>query len=157
MRTETRKLKCPLTDSEVASRAALQATEALEHAKLEGELETWWSSAREAKKAREKKITEKAGEVLALARQVASRSEERHVECLWHADLDGGYEYLTRNDTGQAIERRKLSEERRQLVIGEKLQEANTNQLKLWEEQLRNNAPEIEAGDEQGGGDGLDA
>lgn len=135
-RKETRRLRCPLTDAEVASRAALLASESVERAKMERHLEEFQDSHKDAVKARKDLIKEKVGEVMALADQVATRSEMRHTDCEWRADLDGGWEFLIRFDTGQAVERRKLSDERRQLVIGERLEEATADQLKLWESQI---------------------
>ena len=143
-RKETRRLRCHRTDAEVASRAALLASESVERAKMERDLEDFQVSHKDAVKARKDLVKEKVGEVMALADQVATRTELRHTDCEWRTDLDGGWEFLVRLDTNQAVERRRLTEERRQLVIGERLEEATATQIKLWETQINGSSPEPE-------------
>jgi hypothetical protein len=117
----------------------------------EEEAATRAEAAKAAIKAEKERLKRKRGELDALAEAVTSRKIKVDVDCDWRYSLgqEGGVKILVRRDTGQAVERRAVTPEERQLVIGERLEEANEEQLKIWEEQLAAQpAPEVVAEEE---------
>lgn len=133
---EMRALACDLTEEEIHLKGAELARTAIQEAAAEGALEGMKADHKEAVKASKVGLADIRGHRQRLAGEIASRSQERDVRCRWHADLDGGFTYLVREDTGRAILREKMLDEERQLAIGEKLASASSSQLALWEAQL---------------------
>lgn len=137
---ETRSLTVDLTDEQVESRSRQLARGHLDLAKDRAELDRRKSDQKAAWKAEEKGLDRRAGELDSLAQAVATRKIKTDVDCDWRYYLgpegSNGTKILVRRDTGQAIEQRPVTTEERQLVIGERLEEANEEQLKIWEEQL---------------------
>lgn len=135
---EMRSLWVSLSDEQVEARARQLSRGTIDLADAETEFETWQAGQKEAIKARRKDLGKRRGELEALAHAVAERRIRTDIECDWHYNLtdEGGFKILVRRDTGEAVERRTITAEERQLVIGEKLEEANVEQLALWEQQL---------------------
>lgn len=133
---EMRALPCDLSEEEIHLKGAELARTAIQEAAAEGTLETMKADHKEAVKAQKVGLADIRGHRQRLAGEISSRSQERDVRCRWHHDLDGGYTYLVREDTGRAILREKMVDEERQLAIGEKLAAASSDQLQLWEAQL---------------------
>lgn len=152
---ETRSLYVALTDEQVESRSRQLSQEVLNLAEEEAEIEAYEADMKSSVKARRKGLAAQRGDVNAQARAVAERRIKMPVDCDWKYVLGdtekGGVKILVRRDTGEAIERRPLTQEERQLVIGEALEEANAEQLSLWESQLaaQGTAPEVPAGEEE--------
>jgi hypothetical protein len=136
---ETRTLWVSLTDEEVDARARQFATAHHDLRAAEADLVKWKEDMKAAAKARESEVERQKGEVDLLAETVRLRRVRTQVECDWQYRLgegDGGVKYLIRRDTGEAVERRPLTVEERQLVIGERLDEASPEQIDLWEAQI---------------------
>lgn len=136
---ETRSLWVQLTDEQVESRSRQLARQFLDLKKEEAELENYKEGMKSAVKAREAALNRAKGALDALASAVSQRAIQTDVDCDWHFYLgadEGGVKVLVRRDTGEAVDRRPLTLQERQLVIGEKLEEATADQLALWEEQL---------------------
>lgn len=150
---EMRALPCDLSEEEIHLKGAELARTAIQEAAAEGNLETMKADHKEAIKAAKVGLADIRGHRQRLAGEIASRSQERDVRCRWHHDLDGGYTYLVREDTGRAILREKMLDEERQLAIGEKLAAANSDQLKLWEAQLGEVKAEEPPAEPEGGED----
>lgn len=150
---EMRSLYVALTDEQVESRSRQLSQEVLNLAEEEAEIEAYEADMKSSVKARRKGLAAQRGDVNAQARAVAERRIKMPVDCDWKyvlGDTEGGVKILVRRDTGEAIERRPLTQEERQLVIGEALEEANAEQLSLWEQQLAaaGTAPEASSNEE---------
>lgn len=145
---ETRNLPVDLTDEQVESRSRLLARGHLDLMKEEEDAAARAEAAKSAIKAEKERLKRKRGELDALAEAITSRKVKMDVDCDWKYFLgegEAGVKILVRRDTGQAIERRPVSKDERQLVIGERLEEANEDQLRLWEEQLATaGVPEVQ-------------
>lgn len=137
---ETRSLYVALTDEQVESRSRQLSQEILNLADDEAKLDDFEADMKASVKAQRKGIAFQRGDVNAQARAVAERRVKMPVDCDWKYVLGdtekGGVKILVRRDTGEAIECRPLTQEERQLVIGEALEEASAEQLSLWEGQL---------------------
>jgi hypothetical protein len=171
---ETRRLAVQLTDEQVESRSRQFASGYIQRKKEEDELALREKASKDAFKAEHEALARRSGELDALASSVATRKITTDVDCDWFYHLGegteaapAGFKILVRRDNKEAIERRPLTSEERQLVIGEKLEEANADQLKLWEEQLAKvpvseeeaakKEDDDEEDDEENGGDGQGA
>lgn len=101
--TENRQLSCKLSADEVAHRADELAREIAKHSALERE-----------KKDQAKAIGTAIGAVetviFHLAEQVRTHSEERVVNCVWQRDEDGRRLDLVRQDTGEIVASRALTQ-----------------------------------------------
>lgn len=140
---ETRRLAVQLTEEQVESRSRQMASGYIKLKTDERDLVRREKVSKDAFKAEREELTRRSGELDALADSVAKRRIVTDVDCDWFYHLGettegapAGFKILVRRDTKEAVERRPLTTEERQLVIGEKLEEANAEQLKLWEEQL---------------------
>lgn len=136
---ETRTLTVQLNDEQVESRSRQLARKSIDLAGLEKSIESRNESHKALMKDLKDRLKEEKGELRALAEAVSKRAIRTDVDCDWKFYLgegETGIKILVRRDTGEAVDRRPLTQEERQLIIGEKLEEASADQLALWEEQL---------------------
>jgi hypothetical protein len=136
-RMEMRTLSCQLNDEEVEAKGRELARLALDARDQEEALDAYLSGVKEEKRRLELLCAEKRGAVTKLADEIATRTVRRDVQCDWHFDLDGGQAILVRRDSGAAVTKRPITDEERQMEIGEKLEAANADQVRIWEQQLR--------------------
>lgn len=144
-----RPLPCALTEEEIHLKGAELARAALQEAEAEVALERLKTGHKDAVSASKKGLADIRGHRQKLASEISSRSQERDVRCIWRHDLDAGYSYLIREDTGQAVERMRMEQKDRQLAIGERLDSATPEQVAAWEAQLGKPKPAADLADEQ--------
>ncbi len=106
MSTETRELRCELTEADINERAKEAATLWIEVAKLEGERR----GINEAIKPRKERMD-------VLAYIVESGMEDRMVECYWRYDWENRIKFLHRGDNDAFIEQQPIRDHERQTVI----------------------------------------
>ncbi|HKV10733.1 MAG TPA: hypothetical protein VJ725_21510 [Thermoanaerobaculia bacterium] len=138
---ETRTLTVQLNDEQVESRSRQLARKSIDLAELEKSIEAKAEVHKSVMKELKDRVKEEKGELRALAEAVSKRAIRTDVDCDWRYYLgegETGIKILVRRDTGEAVDRRPLTQEERQLFIGEKLEEANAAQVALWEQQLAN-------------------
>lgn len=101
--TEHRQLSCKLTTEEIAHRADELAREVAKHAALE-------QGKKDQAKAVGMEIAEVESGIFRLAEQVRTKSEERVVVCAWQRDEDGRRLDCVRQDTGEIVASRSLTQ-----------------------------------------------
>jgi hypothetical protein len=138
-----RPLKCQLTDEEVDAKSAELARVTMDERAMEDAIAKIVDDHKLEKKKLDKGLAEMSGNRAKLAQEITSRTVERDVPCDWRFDLANGTAILVRRDTEVAVIRRDMTEDERQLKIGETLEAATAEQLALWEQQLAA-APQIE-------------
>lgn len=137
VKMEMRVLKCYLTTEEIDAKSAELARVVMEEKNAEEVLEAAIERAKGEKKELEGAVKELLTTGNRLAAEITSRCTSRDVPCDWHFDLEGGRAILVRRDTGEAIKSREMTDEERQLKIGEALESATAEQIRMWETQLQ--------------------
>lgn len=145
---EMRTLDCQLTDEELDAKMRELARVTVDAKEQEEAIDTYRARVKEELKSLDDALTEKHAARIRLAREISTRRVERDVPCDWHFDLESGQAILVRRDTQMAVAKRELTQEERQLRIGEALEAANAEQVALWEQQLLEAAAR---GEETGG------
>lgn len=143
-RMEMRALECTLTEEERDAKARELARVIMEERDQAAAISKHQTEAKEAQKALEAHLRELQGQRMTLATEVTSRRVRRDVKCLWYYDFEGNRKILVRTDTGSAVARVKLTEEERQLALGELLAEATDEQIQRWDRELQEPAPSDE-------------
>lgn len=133
---EMRTLVCQLTDEELDAKMRELARVTVDAKEQEEAIDTYRARVKEELKSLDDALTEKHAARIRLAREISTRRVERDVPCDWHFDLESGQAILVRRDTQMAVAKRELTQEERQLRIGEALEAANAEQVALWEQQL---------------------
>lgn len=134
--TTTRALEVELTPDELAEEAQKLAAAVEAVAKQEDALEEakgLWSA---KKKSMEGYLAHLKGDANALAAIVDTGKTEREVACTWLYHLGSGYAFLTRDDTGDLVTHRQLSDAERQTDLLEVLQEPTPEQFDAWVKEL---------------------
>lgn len=134
--TTTRALEVELTPDELAVEAQKLAAAVEAVAKQEDALEEakgLWSA---KKKSMEGYLAHLKGDANALATVVDTGKMERDVPCTWLYHLASGYAFLTRDDTGELVTHRQLSDAERQTDLLEVLQEPTPEQFWAWVKEL---------------------
>jgi len=106
MSTETRELRCELTEADINERAKEAATLWIEVAKLEGERR----GINEAIKPRKERMD-------VLAYIVESGMEDRMVECYWVYDWANRIKFLHRGDNGKLLEQQPIRDHEKQIEM----------------------------------------
>jgi len=92
---------------------------------------------KDAKKAHEAGIAATRRKMALLAEEMEDRAEMRPVDCEWFAAPALGWKFLVRADTGSAIEQRPLTDDERQVKIGDEgMREASTEDAARWAAEL---------------------
>ena len=102
----TRSLMVSLTENEIRSCATELARVTASQAELEDEKKAVTSGFKN-------RIDRCVADCRALAQKVTTRRELRDIDCEW-SPTDGGKMILTRTDTGEIIDTRKMTEEEHQ-------------------------------------------
>lgn len=137
VRMEMRALKCYLTTEEIDAKSAELARVVMDEKNAEEMLEAAVERHKSEKKELEGVVKELLTTGNRLAAEITSRCTTRDVPCDWHFDLEGGRAILVRRDTGEAVKSREMTDEERQLKIGEALESATAEQIRMWETQLQ--------------------
>lgn len=134
--TTTRALTVELTPEELAkeSQRLAEAVEAL--AKQEKDIVDAKGAWSDRKKKMEGYLAHLKDDANALAAIVDSGTMEREVACTWLYHLATGYAFLVRDDTGELVTHRQLSDPERQTDLLEVLQEPTPEQLAAWTKEL---------------------
>lgn len=132
----TRRLPVVLEEEEVAERAqqlakAVDAV-ATQEASIAAETALW----AEKKKAMAGYLHHLKTEANALAAVVETGKEDQEVACSWLYALKAGAAFLVRDDTGELVTARRLSDAERQAELVEVLREPTSEQLALWLDRL---------------------
>jgi hypothetical protein len=130
--SEERLLPVDLTTDEAAEAAQDLALAVKEHDDYKDTLDDWLDDMKRAKKAKTANLDSLAGDVSRLAHKVTDGKEERSVPCDWLYALGSGMAFLVRRDTEELIQKRRLMDDERQIVLGEVLQEPTPEQLAKW-------------------------
>jgi len=102
----TRSLMVSLTEAEIRSCATELARVTAQQAELEDEKKAVTSGFKN-------RIDRCVADCRALAQKVTTKRELRDIDCEW-SPSDGGKMILTRTDTGEVIDTRKMTEEEQQ-------------------------------------------
>jgi len=100
---EQRELACTLTDTQVRERGEQQSAAELEIERLKSQ-----------RKGLTGAISDLAEKRNALAHVIDTRVEQRMVDCTWIADYAAGLSSCVRQDTGEVIEQRPITNGERQ-------------------------------------------
>jgi hypothetical protein len=100
---EQRELACTLTDTQVRERGEQQSAAELEIERLKSQ-----------RKGLTGAISDLAEKRNALAHVIDTRVEQRMVDCAWIADYAAGLSSCVRQDTGEVIEQRPITNGERQ-------------------------------------------
>ena len=144
-----RPLPCLLTDEEADAKSAELARVTMDERAYELAVKKVVDEHKSERKRLEENLAEMAGTRMQLAQEITTRTVKRDVPCDWHFDLENGVSILVRRDTGDAVARRAMTEDERQMKIGETFEAASAEQLRQWEAQLAAS----EAADEQAEGE----
>lgn len=141
-----RALPCLLTDEEADAKSAELARVTMDERAYELAIRKLVDDHKSERKRLEDNLAEMTGTRIQLAQEITTRTVKRDVPCDWHFDLEKGTAILVRRDTGDAVARREMSDDERQMKIGETLELATADQIRQWEAQLA----EREAAEDQG-------
>lgn len=134
---EMRVLKVDLGDDELEARGRELAVVVQDQAGQEAALEKALERHKAEKKELEALLKETSGRLKELSRSIVTRTVTRDVPCDWRFDLDRKVKFLVRRDTGEAVERKALTDQECQLLIGEQLEAVQQKQLDAWAAQLK--------------------
>lgn len=131
-----RALPCLLTDEEADAKSAELARVTMDERAYELAIRKLVDDHKSERKRLEDNLAEMTGTRIQLAQEITTRTVKRDVPCDWHFDLEKGTAILVRRDTGDAVARREMSDDERQMKIGETLELATADQIRQWEAQL---------------------
>lgn len=134
--TTTRALEVELTPDELAEEAQKLAAAVEAVAKQEDHIASETGLWAEKKKAMAGYLAHLKGDANALATVVDTGKMTREVSCTWLYHLASGYAFLTRDDTGELVTHRQLSDAERQTDLLEVLQEPTPTQFWTWVKEL---------------------
>lgn len=143
-----RALPCRLTEDEIELKSAELARVTMEERDHQDAIAAFVERTKTEKKRMDERLAEKRGSRLRLAKEITTRTMDKDVACDWRFDLDSGQAILVRRDTGTAVVRRKMTDDERQMKIGETFEAATAAQLAAWELELEEAAKRGEAIDE---------
>lgn len=133
---EMRVLVCQLSEDEVDAKSRELARATMDMRDQEEARTAYVENTRHERKRLDEAVKDRRAAVIDLATAVSTRTVERDVPCDWRFDLESGKAILVRRDTDVAVEKRDMTDEERQLKIGETLEAANADQVSLWKRHL---------------------
>lgn len=108
--TFPRKLYCPLTSDEKMIRGSELASKMEEKEQIESELA-------EVKQTFKARLEGTSNSIAELKQIVLEGRERRDVECYYHKDFENDAVAIIRTDTGEEVERRRMTPEERQAFL----------------------------------------
>jgi hypothetical protein len=136
--TEIQHLSCDLTEEEVGLTSNRLAGLVAERSRLIAADERAKADAKDSQKTREAEINGLWQQIAADSTMVRTRTAMRDVPCDWHIDLDRGRAVLVRRDTQEVLRVRPVTEEEKQLALGDEavaLSAEVTRALEVYERQ----------------------